>query len=261
MGLIEQGEGRDDGRSFDLAARAGGEERPSPQILQPSLYAPQLRNLSYRETALALARQLLGPEATFAGDHAILKPSRIGGPTPWHQDEAFRDPDFDYSEISIWIALTDTTVENGPMHYVPGSHRLGVLPHRLHGGANDANSIECHAGFDAATAAVCPIPAGAVIIHHGRTVHGAPGNPSDVARFAYILQFGTTPTPRAEFREFPWLENLRKAALQRRRKTMLRGGIFPELLRILRSDRDSHRHFIALFLRRRFNALRKFLRR
>ena len=52
-----------------------------------------------------------------------------------------------------------------------------------------------------------------------------------------------------------------QAALQRRRKTMLRGGIFPELLRILRSDRDSHRHFIALFLRRRFNALRKFLRR
>lgn len=261
MGLIEKGNGRDEGRNFDLAARDGADNLSSPQMLQPSLYATELRELSYRKTAFALATQLLGPSATFAGDHAILKPSRIGGPTPWHQDEAFRDANFDYDEISIWIALTDTTIENGPMQYIPGSHLLGVLPHRLHGNSNDANSIECYDGFDPSTAAVCPIPAGAMIIHGGRTLHGAPANKSSATRLAYVLQFSTPPTTRAEFREFPWLVNLRKSYQDRRKKSLLRGGIFPELLRIMRSDRDSHKHFISLFIRRRLNTLRNYLRR
>jgi hypothetical protein len=40
----------------------------------------------------------------------------------------------------------------------------------------------------------------------------------------------------------------------------MRGGIFPELLRILRSDRHSHRHFLSFFWRRRVNQLRSLFR-
>jgi hypothetical protein len=28
-----------------------------------------------------------------------------GAATPWHQDEAFRDPAYDYAEITIWMPL------------------------------------------------------------------------------------------------------------------------------------------------------------
>ena len=261
MRLIERGTGRNEGRSFDLAARRGGDIAPSPQILQPSLYAIELRELSFRKTALALAKQLLGPEAVFSGDHAILKPPRNGGITPWHQDEAFRDPNFDYKELSIWIALTESTVDNGAMKYIPGSHLHGVLPHRLHGGSSEANCIECCGGFDLHTAAVCPVPAGAMILHDGRMIHGASGNTTDSSRLAYSIQYITPPVPRTDFREFLWLKDLRKTTLMRRKNALLRGGIFPELLRILRSDRYSHQHFISGFVRRRVNELRKVFRR
>jgi Phytanoyl-CoA dioxygenase (PhyH) len=259
--LIADGTGREAGRNIDLAETSNHDTGPSPQFLQPSLYASELRNLSFRNTALAMAKQLLGPDATFAGDHAILKPRKNGGITPWHQDEGFRDPNFDYEELSIWIALTESTVDNGAMRYIPGSHKLGVLPHRLFGGANEANSIECCEGFDPKTAAVCPISPGAMILHSGRTLHGASGNTTDSARLAYIIQYATPPIPRKEFRDFPWLKDLRKSGQSKRKSFLLRGGIFPELLRILRSDRYSHQHFLSQFFRRRVNSLRRLLDR
>ncbi len=257
LNLISNGTGLEEGRNIDLAATSNGDTGPSPQFLQPSLYASELRNLSFRSTALAIAKQLLGPHAAFAGDHAILKPARNGGITPWHQDEGFRDPNFDYEELSIWIALTNSTVDNGAMKYIPGSQNLGVLPHRLFGGANEANSIECCEGFDPASAVICPIPPGAMILHGGRTLHGASGNTTDAARLAYIVQYSTPAVPRKEFREFPWLKDLRKTGQSKRKSFLLRGGIFPELLRILRSDRYSHQHFVRQFFRRRLNSLRR----
>ncbi len=252
MRMLESGQGRSEGRNLDLIARDGGEDTTLPSVLQPSLYATELRKLSYRKTALALARQLLGPQAGFSGDHTIFKPVLKGGPTPWHQDEAFREPGFEYDEISIWIAMTDSTIENGAMAYIPGSHLLGVLPHRLNGGAKEANTIECYAGFDPKTAAVRPIPAGAMIIHHGRMVHGSSGNKTNTPRLAYILQYSTPVRISKEIREAPWLDHLRSANQRRRKSFLLRGGIFPELLRVLRSDR----HSVSFFWRRRINQLR-----
>jgi Phytanoyl-CoA dioxygenase (PhyH) len=252
MRMLDSGEGRSEGRNLDLIAREGGGDTVLPTVLQPSLYATELRKLSYRKTALAVARQLLGPQAAFAGDHTIFKPVHKGGPTPWHQDEAFREPGFEYDEISIWIALTESTIENGAMQYIPRSHRLGVLPHRLNGGATEANTIECYAGFDPKSAAIRPIPAGAMIIHHGRTVHGSAGNKTNTPRLAYILQYSTPVRISKEIRDAPWLEHLRSANLRRRKTFLLRGGIFPEILRVLRSDR----HSVSFFWRRRINQVR-----
>jgi len=257
MRMLESGEGRSEGRNLDLVARDGGGDATLPSVLQPSLYATELRKLRYRKTALSIARQLLGPQAAFAGDHTIFKPTHKGAPTPWHQDEAFREPGFDYDEISIWIALTDSTIENGAMAYIPGSHLLGVLPHRLNGGSKEANTIECYAGFDPRTAAVRPIPAGAMIIHHGRTVHGSSGNQTNTPRLAYILQYSTPVRISKEIREAPWLDHLRSSNQRRRKRFLLRGGIFPEILRVLRSDR----HSVAFFWRRRVNQLRVLFKR
>jgi hypothetical protein len=256
MRMLEGGEGRSEGRNLDLIARDGGGDTVLPTVLQPSLYATELRKLSYRKTAIAIAKQLLGAQAAFAGDHTIFKPVHKGGPTPWHQDEAFREPGFEYDEISIWIALTESTIENGAMQYIPRSHELGVLPHRLNGGAKEANTIECYAGFDPKSAAIRPIPAGAMIIHHGRTVHGSAGNKTNTPRLAYILQYSTPVRISKEIRDAPWLEHLRSANQRRRKAFLLRGGIFAEILRVLRSDR----HSVSFFWRRRINQVRNFFK-
>jgi hypothetical protein len=67
--------GRAEGDHLDLSGIDEDGETPKlPQILNPSKYAPELGQTVFRANALAVARQLLGPQAEFRSDHAILKP-------------------------------------------------------------------------------------------------------------------------------------------------------------------------------------------
>ena len=49
---------------------------------------------------------------------------------PWHQDGHYW-PIRPLAAITVWIAIDDSTTENGCMRYVPGSHKSGVLSHHL----------------------------------------------------------------------------------------------------------------------------------
>jgi hypothetical protein len=91
---------------------------------------------------------------------------------------------------------------------------------------------------------------GGITIHHGRTVHGASENTSNGPRLGYILNYKGPPRPRPELGDFPWNRQV-GGSIRLRRKSWLRsGGIFIELLRFFRSDRDNRRHFLGRVLRR-----------
>lgn len=139
--LFAERVGWEEGAMFDLGgAEEDGKPAVLPQLHWPSKYAPELSDTLHRRNALAIARQLLGPLAEPQFEHMILKPGHYGAPTPWHQDEAYWDEGLEYNALSIWMPLEDATVENGCMHFVPGTNTLGVLPHhsisndpRIHG--------------------------------------------------------------------------------------------------------------------------------
>ena len=243
MPLIERGVGRKEGRNLDISAREGVDDGVTPQLCRPSIYASELSRWSYRKTGLAIAKQLLGPEASLSADNAAFKPRRVGGPTPWHQDEAYNDPRHYQEQVTIWIAIFETTIENGAMAFIPRSHLMGILPHRLNGGSREANSIECCEGFDPKDARVCPLRAGGITIHQRRTLHGASGNKSDTPRLGYILNYKTPPKSRTDLGTFPWNNGVARSIHRRRKYWLLRGGILVEVWRFLRSDRDNLRHF------------------
>lgn len=56
------------------------------------------------------------------GNFLIKQPSPESK-TPLHQDTSFVD-ETKYASISVWVALTDTTPENGCMRFVKGSHKF-----------------------------------------------------------------------------------------------------------------------------------------
>lgn len=205
------------GAQFDLAG-TDEEGRPPalPQILNPPQFAPELEQTEFRAHALAIAKQLLGPEAHGWFEHAILKPAGYGAPTPWHQDEAHRyDPGVDYEQISIWMPLQEARLDNGCMQYIPGSHRGPILEHRSPGNDPRVSALECAGGFDPAQAVPCPLPAGGAVIHHCRTLHGSGPNRSELPRRAYILAFRGKATSAPERAPFPWLAEKHTAAQQR----------------------------------------------
>lgn len=172
------------------------------QILNPASHAPALAETRARSNALSVARQLLGVEATEGGDHAIMKPPGHGAPTPWHQDEAYWDPYHTHSAISVWMPLQEATLDNGCMQFIPGSHALDVVPHRLVDA--DAHALEVAEPVDESRAKACPIPAGGCTIHHCRTLHYAGPNRSTGPRRAYIMGFSVPPVPLATPNDYYW---------------------------------------------------------
>jgi Phytanoyl-CoA dioxygenase (PhyH) len=206
MDLHNRKAGFNEGAQFDAAGLDDGTEQRFPQILNPSMLAPELRRSPYFDVGMSIAKQILGETARPRVDVAFFKPPRIGSPTPWHQDIAFANPRYDWSQFSIWLALTPASAANSCLSFIPGSHKLPVLNHRPIGGDPRIHALECIGDFDKSQVVECPLLPGGCTIHDLRTLHYAGPNLSDQIRLAYVLIFDTKPVLRGIPHDFPWRE-------------------------------------------------------
>ena len=131
---------------------------------------------------LDVVEDLIGPNImTFSGRFWI-KPGRDGSYVSWHQDSAYfgLDP---HEVVTVWLALTDSTRENGCLRVLPGSHRGKAYSHieTFHEKNLLARgqSIE---GIDDTNAVDLELKAGQFSCHHERMVHGSLTNETDGPR-------------------------------------------------------------------------------
>jgi ectoine hydroxylase-related dioxygenase (phytanoyl-CoA dioxygenase family) len=214
--LLNRRVGRATGDFLDLVGDDADETRARlPQLLMPVKYAPILGESPLRSAAWSVARDLLGDDVEYQGEHIIAKPPQVGAQTPLHQDEAFWSGDIHYECISIWIPLQDVGESEGCLCFVPGSHLGGILMHCPAGGNPACNSfelVEHPAGLISA-----PMRVGELSVHHCRTIHGAGPNTGTDTRYAYIYGFGLPAKPAAAPRAFSW-QSMQSTARQARAK-------------------------------------------
>jgi hypothetical protein len=247
-----------EGALFDaMGVDDGSEPARFPQILHPRSFAPELVSNSFYQLASGIAEQLLGDGVRFKADISLMKPAHIGEATPWHQDEAFQDPAFDYHEISFWLALQPVNETNSCMAYVPCSQNGPVLPHGFPGNDPRIHALECISGFDPGDAVPCPLPAGGCVIHTGRTLHGAGPNRSDHDRMAYVLIFDRVPVPARQPRQFPWREQHRTARAKREQEWRRHGGLLVHLWRQRTRVRVTSLRTLLFDVRRAARAMRR----
>jgi ectoine hydroxylase-related dioxygenase (phytanoyl-CoA dioxygenase family) len=211
--LFAERVGEEKGEYFDLAGpRAHGGQEVLPQVLGPERTFPELRDTLYFRNAKRLAARLLDMDEAVVngGGHMILKPARYGRETPWHQDEAYWNPDIIPQSLSVWLPLDPATVESGCLQFIPGSHREEVRWHRhidndptVHGLVTD--------DVDPSRAVACPLPVGGATFHHCRVLHHSAANTTDRPRRAYIVVMGGPPIKRATPDERPWQAEEREA--------------------------------------------------
>jgi phytanoyl-CoA hydroxylase len=117
-----------------------------------------------------IAAQLAGVDLRVWHDQTLQKPP-WGNPTAWHLDVpywSFKSP----HAISIWIALGDSTLENGCMHYLPGSHKL--VTYENVGIGNDMGGLfKVYPQLGAIEPVAVPLKAGSCAFHNGLTAHAA----------------------------------------------------------------------------------------
>jgi hypothetical protein len=206
------------GGYFDLS-RAYESEGPDlqPQILSPESRFPTLRRTAVFRNGRRLAARLLGAEepGLRGWGHMIRKPAGIGAPLPWHQDEAYWDPVFEYEALGVWMTLDPATRESGCMSFIPGSHRGEVRKHR-HVGDDPAVHALITDDVEAALAVPVPVQAGGAIFHHCRVLHSSGANTSPRARRAWANEFQRPPRTRSERIERPWIDEGKRAWEARR---------------------------------------------
>jgi hypothetical protein len=206
------------GGYFDLSRPydSAGEDL-QPQVLTPETRFPALRKTAFFRNGRTLAARLLGVEssAVRGWGHMIRKPPRIGAPLPWHQDEAYWDPAFDYRALGCWMPLDPATPESGCMRFIPGSHRGEVREHRHVGDDPTVHALVTE-DVDESQAILLPLRAGGAIFHHCRMVHSSLPNRSERVRRAYANEFQLEPVPRTPVPRRPWIEDGKRAWESRR---------------------------------------------
>jgi ectoine hydroxylase-related dioxygenase (phytanoyl-CoA dioxygenase family) len=125
-------------------------------------------------------------------DVAFVKPPRQEGgeSTIWHQDSS--NYPFDRRGfLTLWIAINDIPLEQGPLTFVPGSHRIGLLG-AVDGGGEDIDLDSflkpwdyAHVGPPVATA----LRAGDASVHDGYMLHSAGPNLTPQPRLAWGVRF------------------------------------------------------------------------
>lgn len=159
-------------------------------------YEPVFAEHASDPKLLDLVESLIGAPILLYADQALLKPPRVGSEKMPHQDNAYFKVDPADAVVTCWCALDDAYLENGCMHYLPGSHLSGLVDHTAVKGTPHLVPDE----FDPEKAAAVPIQAGGVIFHHSQTLHYSPVNKTDDWRRAFVCHFvqADAATPRVD---------------------------------------------------------------
>jgi ectoine hydroxylase-related dioxygenase (phytanoyl-CoA dioxygenase family) len=112
----------------------------------------------------------------------------------WHQDQEYWDAALEGELLTAWIAISDVPASSGPMRFVQGSHRWGLLK------AGDFFSgdldfirkrIEDAKGGGEWNETAAVLSPGGVSFHHRLTVHGSGPNVSPHPRVSFAVHLRT----------------------------------------------------------------------
>jgi phytanoyl-CoA hydroxylase len=169
-------------------------------VMLPRRYLPAWRGNIFEQRALSIGRQLQGTELVIDFDQLLAKqPGRADAVFGWHQDQAYWIDTDDRRTATCWLAVEDSTIENGCMQFVAGTHHLPVRPHRpLHGERSSSHTLVTDLHDDDVVRPV-PIRRGDITVHNEGVLHGSGGNTSlDSWRKAYIVALRTPATVERE---------------------------------------------------------------
>ena len=141
-----------------------------------------------------IAEQFVGPDVALFATHYICKPPKEGQPVLWHQDGSYwpLDP---MEVVTLWLAVSDSTPENGCMRVIPGTHRKPLEDHRQRADvASVLGSSLDPAHVDESKAIDVVLRAGDVSIHHPNLFHGSDANRSDRWRMGLTIRYIPTTT-------------------------------------------------------------------
>ena len=100
------------------------------------VFSEALFDLITHPKVLDVLETLIGGDIQFNGDFWVRPklPNEKLTTLPWHQDSAYMPKTENDTHLTVWLPLVDVKVENGPLQFLPGSHKSGLQTyHRVPG--------------------------------------------------------------------------------------------------------------------------------
>lgn len=190
---------------MDISLPHSGITEDTPMHIGPAVF-----DLIKHDKIVDSVECLIGPEITSNPiQHVRIKPPARALPksevrahvttTDWHQDMGVTLEEADHTEfVTVWLAITDATVENGCLQVAPGQ-RQEMLPHCSKTQVGIANAF-----VPRDEAVPAPVKAGGAVLFHPLTPHASLSNESDGYRWSFDLRYNVTgqPTGRSQFPDF-----------------------------------------------------------
>ncbi|MGB5205202.1 MAG: phytanoyl-CoA dioxygenase family protein [Eudoraea sp.] len=169
------------------------ESQNSDSILFHSLGQWRITNafhdILWNPAFLMAAHQLLeNKPVRFWHDQLFYKPAKHGGVVAWHQDYSYWTRTVAMQHLTCWTGLDDATIENGCLHYVPKSHKWGLLDApSLAGDMNGLMKYLTEEQKKEFKPVAIEMKKGYGTFHHPLMVHGSYENNSEMSRRAFVI--------------------------------------------------------------------------
>lgn len=176
-----------------------GNSGPVKHLSAPELYDGWFRDRMIRPSTVELVSACLEQPVEALASEVFYKPARVGSAAPYHQDNAYL-----YLEPAegavVWIALDDTTLENGAVHFARGSHVAGDQAHDETGVLLFSKGMHAAPDPDRHPEVPAVMRRGDASIHHILCAHRSGPNRTDRNRRGYVINFKSERAQKNEVR-------------------------------------------------------------
>jgi non-haem Fe2+, alpha-ketoglutarate-dependent halogenase len=148
-------------------------------------------DLSTHPRVLDCMEQLLGPNILLKSTRLFYKFGRSASFVGWHQDGITERLE-DARVPAIWLGLTAATTENGCLRVVPGSHRLGLIPHADRPNPDNLTTQGSTAQVRIDSPHDIVMRPGEMSLHHPLVLHASNPNRSPEARIGFTATYSTS---------------------------------------------------------------------
>ncbi|XP_074653989.1 phytanoyl-CoA dioxygenase domain-containing protein 1-like [Tubulanus polymorphus] len=172
---------------------------------------PEFKRVTFSDKVQGIARTLGFVRPSVVQSMVIFKQPGIGGVVNPHQDLTYlwNDPP---KLIGYWIALEDTTLENGCLWFIPGSHKDGLRndfrmvrnPDRKSVNEPLLKHTAKQPEFEESKFVPGPVKKGTLVLIDGYVVHKSHKNTSKNSR--HIYTFHVTEQHETKWSKDNWLQ-------------------------------------------------------
>jgi len=167
-------------------------DKLSDELDTPHFRDERLLDFLLSSEVLDIVENVIGPDIGLWSSHFISKEPKVGRRTPWHEDSAYWAGRFDDMSkiVTVWLAIDDSTLENGCMGVVPGSHVNGFSDYESVDNKVNVFDSEIKKGQVNEDEVVWfELDRGECSLHDSRIIHGAKANASDKRRCGYTMRY------------------------------------------------------------------------